>query len=54
MHLLAFVLMQTFYLDIEDRVFIQGKSLGLFQIFGNRMFVVLFDLQQAGKNFFLI
>ena len=53
-HLLTFVLMQTFYLNIEDRVFIKSKSLGLFQIFGHRVLIILFDLQQTGKDFFLI
>ena len=53
-HLLAFVLMETFYLNIEDRIFIQIHVLGLFHKLLKLQFFLHFDLGQLLQHLFII
>ena len=53
-HLLAFVLMETFYLNIEDRVLVQIHVLGLFHELLKLQFFLHFNLSQFLQYFFVI
>jgi len=43
-HLLTFVLMKTFDLNVKYRILVQNDALCLFQIFRQKMFVFFFDV----------
>ena len=53
-HLLAFVLMKTFNLNIENRMLIQFHALLFFQVCHKIFLVFLFDFQQSVQDFFII
>ena len=53
-HLLAFILMQTLDLDVINGSFINADLFGSFQIFLQRMLIILFDLQQPVQHGFIV
>jgi len=53
-HLLAFVLMKTFYLYIDDGIFIQRDILCLIQELFEIQFAVVFDLLKFCKNLLVV
>ena len=52
--LLTFVLVETFYLNIKDRIRAHFQSLSLAQVSAEVFFVLVFDLKQLIKNFVII
>ena len=52
--LLTFVLVETFYLDIEDRIRAHFQPLSLAQVSAEIFFILMFDLKQLLKNFIVI
>ena len=53
-HLLAFVLVKTFYLYVEDRILIHCQVLGLVEILLQCLFIVFLDLFQLFQHFRVI
>ena len=52
--LLAFVLVETFYLDIEDRIRAYFQPLSLAQVSAQVFFVLVLDLKQLVENFVIV
>ena len=52
--LLTFVLVETFYLNIKDRIRAHFQSLSLAQVSAEVFFVLVLDLKQLVKNFVII
>ena len=52
--LLTFVLVETFYLNVKDRIRAYFQSLSLAQVSAQIFFVFVFDLKQLIKNFVII
>ena len=53
-HLLTFILMKTFYLYINDGMFINSQSLGFFHVFFEFQFLFHLDFFQFFQHFFII
>ena len=53
-HLLTFILMKTFYLYINDGMFINSQSLGFFHVFFEFQFLFHLDFFQLVQHCFII
>ena len=53
-HLLTFILMQTFYLYINNGMFVDGQSLGLFHVFFEFQFLFHLDFFQLVQHCFIV